>query len=168
MTGYLPIGRMRARVEQDRADSDVSLFFSLLYYGEFLTKLVALGLAAGISDDRDRRRYGVLYQLVRADGLGVWCNALDECLTGLASQHLADSLRDAQRQLTQRVPQDHPSYRAVETLKKILDRLQIASDSLADRAALRQWFLLFATLRNKTRGHGAPKGQEFSECCAAL
>jgi hypothetical protein len=45
-----PIGKMLEAVEAARTDSDVSLFFELMYLGELLTKTVAVGLVAAIVD----------------------------------------------------------------------------------------------------------------------
>src|SRR5688500_7132448 len=65
----LPFDRMTARLEIDRADSDVTLFYSLLFYGEMLTKMLVAGMLASLEDDSDRNRYRLLHRLVRADGV---------------------------------------------------------------------------------------------------
>ncbi|MGB8848286.1 MAG: hypothetical protein WCC76_01100, partial [Candidatus Acidiferrales bacterium] len=67
---FVPIERMRDRLEVARQDSDTALFLYLMYFGEMLLKLAASGLIAAVLDDRDRHRYRQTYRLVRADGLG--------------------------------------------------------------------------------------------------
>ena len=93
---FLPLARMTERVNRDRDDSDVALFFSLLLYGECLLKLLVAGMAATVQTDRDRSRYAALYSLVRADGLGTWIEVLDTLLIGPPSQRLHSAARPAQ------------------------------------------------------------------------
>ena len=54
MITFLPLDRLRERVDRERSDSDVAFFFSLLLYGEFLSKLVVSALVSAIQDDRER------------------------------------------------------------------------------------------------------------------
>ncbi|SRR5712692_4398922 len=112
----LAIERMEARYKAERDDSDIAAFYSLLYFGELITKLLVLGFMAGILDDRDRHRYAILFDLVRADGIGDWDGALSRSLTGPASQVLHQDFRDLQREVTQRQPSGTWQYEAVERL----------------------------------------------------
>ena len=74
-----PIKRMFERIETDQSDSDVALFSSLMYCGEMIAKLVVAGLVGAVADDKARARYGLLYRLVRADGVGDWASSLGGC-----------------------------------------------------------------------------------------
>lgn len=65
-----PLKAALERVERAKADSDASLFFELLYLGEFVLKTTAAGFIAAIDDDRDGHRYRLTHKLVRADGIG--------------------------------------------------------------------------------------------------
>ena len=85
----LPLKRMFERYQIERSDSDVAAFYCLMYAGEFVTKLLVAALVAGLREDTDRHRYGLLRSLVRADGIGEWVTALDSVLTGPASQYLS-------------------------------------------------------------------------------
>jgi hypothetical protein len=93
---FLPIARMFSRVEKT-SDSDYSLFFELLYAGEFIVKFTVAAFVASIEDDREGHRYRLMHALVRADGIGEWASKLDEVLIGPASQHLASDLSDDRR-----------------------------------------------------------------------
>jgi hypothetical protein len=159
---------MMNRVEIDRADSDVAAFYALLFYGEMMVKLLVAGLVASVGDDSDRSRYRLLYRLVRANAIGEWASALDEILLGPASQHLFPAVRQEQRQLTQRLLTGNWQYRTVELLQSAAGIMGIHFDPLPGKAAARQWFPRFAEFRNKTRGHGAPRGQQCSDVCAEL
>ncbi len=46
-------------------------------------------------------------------------------------------------------------FDSVAELRKALDHLQIDGEEVPNKSDLKRWFRLFATLRNKTRGHGA-------------
>ena len=166
MLDFLPLDRLRERVSRDRSDSDVAFFFSLLLYGECLTKLVTLALVAAVQDDRDRSRYGALYQLVRADGIGVWVDVLDQVLLGPSSQSLHAAARDAQRQLTQK-HNDGWSHDSCKLLATSMEKLGIGTDQHG-KVAVRDWFRGFAKLRNKTRGHGATMASQCASACSQL
>src|SRR4051794_23875342 len=88
---FIPTKRMMDRVHRFGNDSDSLLFNELLYAGEFLTRLTAAAMVALVQDDRETHRYRLIHGLVRADGLGEWVSALDDVLTGPASQHLVES-----------------------------------------------------------------------------
>ena len=158
---FIPLARMSERVQYDRSDSDVALFFSLLLYGECLLKLVVAAMVATIQTDRDRSRYSALYELVRADGLGVWTDVLDTILVGPPSRRLYHAARPAQKQLTQKFRTDWP-VEAFELLNRCMEALGITVTSVS-KPSVRDWFRSFTVLRNKTRGHGAPKAGQ----CAA-
>jgi hypothetical protein len=165
---FVPLTRMLERVETDKADSDVAAFYSLLFYGEMLTKLVVVGLVAAIEEDRDRNRYRLLHGLVRANGIGEWASILDEILTGPASQYLLPAVRQEQRQLTERVSSGNWQHCAVQRIQASAEAVGIHCDALPHKVAARQWFALFALFRNKTRGHGAVRGQQCADVCADL
>jgi hypothetical protein len=155
---FLPLQRMRERVEVARESSDTDFFFSLLYLGEMVLKTATAGIISGIGDDPDRHRYRELHRLVRADGLGEWCTAIDEILVGTASQHLIDPVRTEQRELTQKVGYGEWQFSAVSKLHECLKSFQKVSEPLPAKVEGRRWFPLFAEMRNKTRAHGAPSG----------
>lgn len=160
-----PVEQMWERYRQEKEDSDVAAFYGLMYFGELLTKLITCTLISGILDDRDRHRFGLFRQLVRADGIGEWSAQLDVALTGPSAQFLRTDLQSLHRELSQRVTAGDWQHEAVRLMHVTLKALQIEVSVLPNSAPLRQWFSWFAVLRNKTRGHGAPLGLE---CAAAL
>jgi hypothetical protein len=100
---FLPLERMRERVSRARENSDAEYFDSLMLAGEFVTKLVVASLIAAIDDDADRHRYRQIHRLVRASGLGVWGDVLEEILTGPTAQ-FRTSAEEEVRALTQKKP----------------------------------------------------------------
>ena len=145
------------RADIDKEDSDFSYFFALLLTGEAIVKTVVLGLIAAIENDVNGNRYRLEHKLVRANGLGEWSDAVNDVLSGPASQYLISDLQQERRELTENCSPNSWQYRSVSSLKSTLDALGIDGEDLPAKSDLKRWFRLFATLRNKTRGHGATR-----------
>ena len=145
------------RAERAKSDSDYAYFYALLFAGEAIVKTVTLGVVSCIDDDKDRNRYRLEHQLVHSDGMGDWSRALEDALTGTASQFLLAEAREEQRELTQLCKDGEWQYEAVKSLKHALIELEIESEEIPVKSDLKRWFRLFATLRNKTRAHGATR-----------
>ena len=151
----IPIDLMLSRAERYGSDSETVQFNEYLYTGELIVKMTAAAFIASIENDREGQRYRLVHGLVRADGLGEWARALDETLTGPASQHLTEALSDTRRVFTERFNKENWQHEAVQTLNIVLRGIYSVAQPVGDRLALRTWFQMFAELRNKTRGHGA-------------
>lgn len=161
----LPLQRMFERFEIDKGDSDHSALFTVLYAGEMATKLTLAALLAGLRDDRDHHRYAHARAVIRADGIGDWATTIDAVLTGPASQFFYDGFRPFQKELTEYCGEESWRFVAVRQLHSCITSLRLEVEALPSRTNLRQWFRLFALLRNKTRGHGAPLA---SQCSAIV
>jgi tetratricopeptide (TPR) repeat protein len=168
MNQFLPFNKMDERLSIEQTDSDVAMFYCLLYYAEMLTKFVVSGLLAGILDEKDRYQYSILYRLVRAEGIGDWASALDDILTGPASVNLLSDFWDEQKQLTQRLPKNTWQFESVKKLHTCFPVMGITLDRLPDKCSAKMWFTYFSEFRNKTRGHAAPKGRQCAEVCSEL
>lgn len=145
------------RVALSKDDSDFTYFFNLLLAAEALAKTVTLGMVAAIAEDKERNRYRIEHALVRADGMGDWGRAMEDVLTGLASQYLVTSAHTEQSELTKLCREGDWQYRSVLAMKCALDGLGIESEELPVKSDMKRWFRLLSTLRNKTRAHGATK-----------
>jgi hypothetical protein len=152
---HVAIDQIIARAEAAKNDSDFTYFFSLLLATEALAKTIVLGVVASISDDKDRNRYRLEHQLVRSDGIGDWGRVLEDALVGPASQFLIVEAREEQSQLTKSCKAGDWQYEATTAIKAALVHLDIDAEDVPAKADMRRWFRLFATLRNKTRAHGA-------------
>lgn len=149
------IEQILGRADLAKSDSDYTYFFSLMLAGEALAKSIVLGIVASIGDDSDRNRYRLEHQLARADGIGEWGKALEDALSGPASQFLLVDARVEQAELTKLFKSGDWQYDAVAELKAVLEHLGIEGEEVPTKSDFKRWFRLFATLRNKTRGHGA-------------
>lgn len=144
-----------SRAERAKQEGDFTYFFAALLAAEALAKLVVLAVVASISDDKDRNQYRLEHALVRSDGLGDWGRVLDDALVGPASQYMILEAREEQTELTRLVKAGDWQYTCVSKIKEALNHLGLESEELPTKSDLRRWFRLFATLRNKTRAHGA-------------
>lgn len=163
-----PITRMHERYRAEKEESDVSAFYCLMFFGELITKVTVCAVLSGMTDDRDRNRYGLLHDLVRADGIGSWTSVMDLALTGPSAQFLKDEFKDLQRELLQRTASGEWQHEAISLLHETIESLQIEVGNLPPAVPLRQWFMWFALLRNKTRSHGATLAFECSRAVPLL
>ena len=152
---HAAIEQVLRRSEVAKSDSDFTYFFSLLLATEALAKTIVLGIVAAIADDKDRHRYRLEHQLVRADGLGDWGRAIEDALIGPASQFLLAEAREEQGELIRPCKAGEWQYDATAAMKAALDYLGIEAEELPVKSDMKRWFRLFSTLRNKTRAHGA-------------
>ena len=136
-------------------DSDAAAFFDLMCVGELIIKTTVLGLAAALRHDPDRHQYGFLHRLVRADGIGEWDQVLQQILTGNAAHLLRPEAQRELKELTMRVDATAWQFEAVAAMHRCLRILNPKEGRLPDKVDGRQWFGMFAELRNQTRGHGA-------------
>jgi hypothetical protein len=162
------LDRMWKQADIAKQESDTAYFYSLTYLGEMVLKITAVGLIAAIEDDRDRHRYRQMHRLVRADGLGEWSSAIDDVLTGPASQYLLPIARIEQKELTQNCKDTTWQYEAVRLLAVCLKEIDPSTESLPDKVSARRLFTLMVQLRNATRAHGAPQLRICSKVAPAL
>jgi tetratricopeptide (TPR) repeat protein len=152
---HAAITQIQNRIGSAKQDSDFTYFYALLLEGEALLKTTVLGFLACLVNDPDRHRYRLEYRILRADGLGPWSVVLDDALTGPASQFLLTDFSLEKNELTRLCGVSTWQFEAVSSLKQCLDSLEIEAEELPTQTDMKRWFSLFATLRNKTRGHGA-------------
>ena len=164
----LPIERMWDRVKIDKDKSDKDYFDALMYTGELMTKLVAAGMVAAVNDGRERHQYRLKYQLIRADGIGVWASAIDEIVNGVPKQHLLSAANQEAKELTQRTSSGTWQYDSVMLLDNCLKVAVPHSESQPRKIQAKFWFTTFAMLRNKTRGHGALPSSKLNQICPDL
>lgn len=154
------IEQVMQRVALSKDDSDFTYFFNLLLAAEALAKIVTLGMVSAIVDDKERHRYRIEHSLARADGMGDWGRAIEDVLTGLASQYLVTDAHVEQSELTRLCREGDWQYASVSALKCALDALGIESEELPVKSDMKRWFRLLSTLRNKTRAHGATRSSD--------
>ena len=161
----IPIDKMWNRIEITRSDSETALFYDLMFMGEMVTKLMVASLVAVVRDDRERQRYSLEHNLVRANGIGDWANALDPLTTGPPSTLMPSGVSAEKRDLTQRFPKgdDEWQRQAVELLDAVVGCVGGVPAAGDSKVSLVGWFKSFAWLRNRTRAHGATTGSNCAD-----
>jgi len=160
---------MQLRIEASKADSDLAYFYDLLSYGEFLSKTIALYLVSAINEDAERTQYRLEHSLVRANAVGDFSKAIEDIVIGPSAQQLSSAIREYElKELTQRATKEYWQYEAQELIVECLSIFGIEHDKLPTKSPLRNWFHLFTFLRNKTKGHGAPKVDCCAQACSKL
>ena len=164
----LLVRRMRERIELARSDSNSEYFYALMYGCEFICKIAASLLVAAIPNDQDRSRYRFEYMLVRADGVGEWAEAMQKLLIGPTSTLMDDVMREPQKELTQKITKGDWRYETCELLYSVLCEVLGITEPMPVKVQLLRWFIDFAQLRNKTRGHGAIGISKIDKICIPL
>ena len=155
------------RVSRDREDSDVTYFNALCLKLEMLTKVITASLVGCLEDDPDRHRYRLEHTLVRANSLGDWVSALNDALTGAPAQFFIQEARPLVTDLNRRVGRTDWRYQALSDLvcsARCID----APAELGNRAALRQFFDIGTSIRNRGRAHGATTASQCTEASPSL
>lgn len=158
------------RLKRASEDSDSALFNDLLLAGEMLTKIIGAGLVAGLKKDKDRNRYRFEYQLVRADSIGGWAEVISKVTESGMAQFLCQPIRERELvELSHKGSEGSWQYSAMAQLKECARLLKVSEvQEIPRKYALKNWFFDFATIRNKTRGHGAITATQKSEAIIPL
>ncbi len=146
---------LQERIEGAQNESDASAFDDCLVYGECIFKLAIAFVVAGLADDKEGTRYTIERQLVSANSIGEWADALDQMTIGPASVHVYPGFRAILREITQNCASGSWQHEASRYLRDALVALGEGERLGHQRVPLRAWFRDFVAFRNKTRGHGA-------------
>lgn len=168
---FRPFDRMWEHIDGQRDISDAAYFNSLMYMGEMFTKLTVAAMVSAVNEGRERHQYQLRHPLVRANGIGTWSEILDNVLTGVPAQHLIEDVKVEGKevsQLTVRTRSDEWQYSSVSLLYDCLRIVEPSWEPSPKRIQGKTWFSTFATLRNRTRGHGAVSGGKTSLMCPML
>lgn len=165
---HAAIVQLAKRISTAKEDSDFTYFHSLLLQGEALLKTTVLGMLAGVVTDADRHRYRLEHKILKADGIGPWSLALEDALTGPASQFLLTDLSAEKNEITRLCAAGTWQFESVMALKRCLEALEIPVEDMQTQTDMKRWFHLFAILRNKTRGHGATLPGRVGDAALAL
>jgi hypothetical protein len=166
---YYPLKKLKEKVDAAKQESDLSYFYELLNYAEFLTKNITLFLVSAINEDSERTKYRYQYNLCRANALGDFSKAIDDIVIGPASQLITSNIRDYElKELTQRCSKGEWQYDCQMLIDECLSIFKIEHNKLSTKSPLRNWFILLTQLRNKTKGHGAPNIESCNLACPKL
>ncbi|MFV8367022.1 NB-ARC domain-containing protein [Flavobacterium sp. XS1P27] len=163
------LNKMSSRLESSKDESDLAYFYDLMNYGEFITKIITLFMVSSINDDKERTRYRFEYNLIRANSIGDFSKTIDEILTGPSAQILTSTINDFEyKELSKRASEGDWQFESQKLLLECIEIFGHEINKINSKSALRNWFQNFSYLRNKTKGHGAPKVESCSKACIKL
>lgn len=163
------LARFETRLNSAKTESDNAFFYDLLLYGELIVKITSLFLIANLNEDKDRNRYRHLYRITRAGGIGDFSQVIMEILSGPASGNLSSAISDYELiELNNKIDPRSWQKEALYSLIDCLKLFEIDYTQPSAKTPFRVWFTLFASLRNKTKGHGAPTAEKISKACLLL
>lgn len=156
------------RISLDAQDGDSSYFNALTLKLEYVTKLVTSGAVACIGDDSDRQRYSLEFDLVRANSIGLWVDCLHRARSGQAARLLRHGSQAIVRDLNQRSGPGDWRRDAVQSIHEASLAIGASGASIGTKPPLHQFFDIGVTLRNRSRGHGAPTTDQCRTACPHL
>ena len=168
MTEFGPFRNFEEKLISLKEDSDSAYYMGLMEFGEMILKCQIAGMLSAVRDSEERHRYSLEYKAVRASGIGEWVEILDNILIGQSATHLVDQVREVLSEFTKKAKKSDWQYEAVESALSVLQCLGENDNIRLRNFSLRNWPNLFATIRNKARGHNFPQQQKISEICGLL
>lgn len=163
-TSTLPthIALVVRRLGTTSPDELASTFLEAFYLAEVVTKTIAVALQAGLSESAPDIPYRHAYGLVRADGLGIWDQAIRESTSQPIAAYLPPELSQfvawASKRRTK--PEDEWFRDALSKAQYVLKEAGAEVQESSKAASVRDLIGLLIQIRNKTKAHGAV-GQTF-------
>ena len=138
-------------------EASADTFLATSYLTEGLLKTIALALLAGVRRASPAIFYKLEYDIVRADGLGSWVQAIQTCTGQSYAGYLDSDLQALVAWLTKRRTQadDVWAQQATKHCSDILNQLGAADTATPPRFNVLHLLRQLVQIRNKTKAHGA-------------
>jgi hypothetical protein len=151
-----PLAFVISRLKVIGADRTTDTFMATSYVFEAAIKLFGICLQAGLEDKAQLHAYRFGYDLVRADGLGVWPASIEQMtsmpiVSFMPTEYLSIS-EWFNRKRTR--PEDEWCRNALSEARNILGDLGIDVGKNT-KESVRSLVTLLIQIRNKTKAHGA-------------
>ena len=159
-----PVATVARRLNVAGLNASADTFLLTSYLTESMMKSLAITLLAGVRAGSPTVAHKFEYELVRADGLGVWERVLSD-FTGQSHAGYVDSdLQSMVAWLSQKRtrPDDAWAREVADSCGKILSLLGMSDAESPPRLSVRHILSQFVRIRNKTKAHGAV-GEDFFE-----
>jgi len=157
------------RVEAARETSEVDYYQSLLWFAEYISKLMVLGLLSSIEPHDAEERISLFDRLLKATSVGGWAGVADSCLTGPAAKMIIAEARPEVHALADPATAGSWQYRAVDQIYESLREAgAMRSTPRKARVFPRLWFTLIASARNHSKGHGWLTPERLSKALPGL
>lgn len=152
-----PIARVAQRFKSIGPDSSADSFLLLSYLFEAIIKAIGIALYAGLRVGSPQNAYAIAYDLVRADGLGDWEDAINKMSAHPIAGYLPPDFHQLLSWLTKRrsTADSGGLPSAISAVNEL--RRCTGMDALDDRnlQTIRHLIRELIITRNKTKAHGA-------------
>lgn len=159
------LARVISRVNQTNFQSPSELFLYTSYAVECMIKTIVVSICAGLRSSSPDTHYRFEYELVHADGLGVWEKIIMRSLTQSYQGYIDKELRPLIEWLSQtRTRAEDQWVRDVDAhCKEVLNELGFPVVGGGGKISVKMLYGPFVNIRNKTKAHGAPGDKYFAE-----
>lgn len=152
-----PLAMVARRLTVVGHSSSADSFLMASYIAESLFKLMASALVSGLRNGSPQLAYRFEYELIRADGLGMWERVISD-FTGQSNAAYVDSdLQVLVAWLCKRRTQadDEWARTAAQKASEILRSLGMPESDAPQKLTVRHIMSQLVRIRNKTKAHGA-------------
>lgn len=152
-----PLAQVARRVNTIGLEASADSFLIVSYLFETSTKLLAVALHAALFGKAPDHAYRIAYELVRADGLGVWEQAVRTASSLPAASFLPPDLVPVISWLSARrtKPDDQWFSDAVRSVADVCNLLEIETGIPDRKPTVLHLLSALVQIRNKTKAHGA-------------
>jgi hypothetical protein len=151
------LARTAARLQIQGGENSAETFLLASYLAEASIKTVSVALCAGIEAASPANAYRIKYGLIRADGLGVWEEAISTISSHSYAGYVPQDLQPLIAWLTKKRTRSEDQWveEALENCYKILERIGVEGLRRPRTPKCTHLISQLVVLRNKTKAHGA-------------
>jgi hypothetical protein len=150
-----PLGQVRRRLSAIGLDASADTFLTTSYVAEAAVKLLALTLRSGLEELAPEAAYRIGYDLVRADGLGTWAQAIRQMVAQPLSGYIPPDLRPLVAWITKKRKGELWFAPAIGGLEVVFRALGEDPGSRTQDQTVAGLIVALVQIRNRTKGHGA-------------
>ena len=163
-----PIGMVARRLKVAGPHASADTFLTASYLAEAATKAIAVVFHAGLRESAPDHAYRLAYEVVRADGMGVWEVAIRRSIAQPLAGFLPPEFRSLLTWATKRrtKPEDEWCRQALDAAAAVLAELALEGAATERRMTAADLITVLVQIRNKTKAHGAV-GANFFEAANA-
>jgi len=159
------VARVASRLRVTGSEASGDTFLVTSYLAESVLKTIAVTLCSGIRKTSEHIAYRLEYDLVRADGLGVWEAVIGTAVSHAYAGYVDQEMRSLVVWLTKKRTRadDEWAREAAQECSTILSLLGASECDIPKVVNVRHLVAQFVQIRNKTKAHGAVGADFFEE-----
>ena len=159
------LARVGSRLNTIGMESSGDTFLIISYLIESFVKTIAISLWAAVKKANPSIAYGLEYDFVRGDGLGIWDSAISTMTGNAFSGYVPRDIQALVEWITKKrnKPDDTWVKDSFESCEKIIELLGLSDHGLQKPNTIKHVLSQLVLIRNKTKAHGAAGPDFFKE-----